>query len=65
MIVARGKKHYFLGMMITFHDNELLQINMKACIKIVTQDFGEEEEKLKPASTPERSFFPMHRNHLN
>ena len=40
MTVARGKKHDFLGMILTFHDSGLLEIDMKEYIKSTLYDFG-------------------------
>ena len=65
MTVARGKKHDFLGMMLTFHDYVHLEIDMKEHIKSDIHDFGD-KEKLKPVSTPDRStLFNASENRLN
>ena len=54
MTIARGKKHNFLGIMLTFHDNRHLEIDIKENIKITVHDFGD-KENLKQTIVPARS----------
>ena len=49
-----GKKHNFLGMQLTFHENSQLEIDMKSytCRAIMESSM---EKMLKPSSMPARS----------
>ena len=51
---ARGRKYDFLVMQLTFHEKGHLEIDIKSCIKSVTEDF-DGGHALKPSSTPDQS----------